>query len=83
MNIKICSSQSKLHKKTQAKTLSSDVARLSKPSDLLSLPLSSARRGGRKSGAKNRTKVERIVDDLVNCGTPNQQILTLKEVLKI
>ena len=38
--------------------------------------------GGRKPDVENRSKVQRIVDKLVNCGSPNQQLLTLKEVLR-
>ena len=36
----------------------------------------------RKAGVKNRSKVQRIVDELVNCGSLNQQLKTLKEVLR-
>ena len=38
--------------------------------------------GGRKSGVRNKSKVQRILDELVNSGSPNQQLLTLKEVLR-
>ena len=37
---------------------------------------------GRKPGVKNRLKVQRIVDELINCGSPNQQLLSLKDVLR-
>ena len=33
-------------------------------------------------GMKIRSKVQRLVDVLVDYGSPNQQILTLKDVLK-
>ena len=38
--------------------------------------------GGRKPCIENRSKVQRIVDESVNCGSPNQKLLTLKEVLR-
>ena len=44
--------------------------------------ISRSKSGGRKAGMKNRSKVQRIVDELVNCGSPNQQLKTLKEVLR-
>ena len=38
--------------------------------------------GGGKLGVKNRSKVQRIVDKLVSCVSPNQQLSTLTEVLR-
>ena len=35
----------------------------------------------KESWRENRSKMQRIVDGLVNCGSPNQQLKTLKEVL--
>ena len=60
-----------MHRTSQAGVHSSVVSRLSKLSDYSSPTLSLCRRGGRKSGVKNRTKSKRIVDELVNCGSPN------------
>ena len=87
MNIIIFISQGNIHRTTQADINSSAVSRLSKVSDSSSLNLSICRRGGskiegRKPGDKNRSKVQQIVDELVNCGNPNQKLLTLKEVLR-
>ena len=44
--------------------------------------ISRSMNGERKAGVKNRSKVQRIVDEFVNCGSPNQQSKTLKEVLR-
>ena len=44
--------------------------------------ISRSKLGGRKAGVKNRSKVQQIVDELVNCGSPNQQLKTLNEVLR-
>ena len=44
--------------------------------------ISRSKSSGRKAGVKNRSKVQRIVDELVNCGSPNQQLKTLKKVLR-
>ena len=87
MNVIICSPQGNFHRTTQANINSSVVSRLSKVSDSSSLTSSISMRGrsksvGRKPGVKNRSKVQRIVDELVNCGSPNQQLKTLKEVLR-
>ena len=65
---------------------SSVVYRLTKVSNSFSFTSSICRRGkhktgARKHGVKNRSKFQRIVDKLINCGSPNQQLLTLKEVL--
>ena len=62
------------------------VYRLTKVSNSFSFTSSICRRGkhktgARKHGVKNRSKFQRIVDKLINCGSPNQQLLTLKEVL--
>ena len=82
MNTIICPPQANIHRITQIGVYSSIVSRLSKVSYSLSLTLLICRRFRRKNGMKNRTKVQRIVDELVNCGSPNQQLLTVKEVLR-
>ena len=86
MNIIICSPQGNIHRTTLADIISSVVSRLSKESDSSSLTLSICRRGnskigGRKHGIRNRSKVQRIVGELVKCRSPNQYFLTMKEVL--
>ena len=43
---------------------------------------SRSKSGGGKLGVKNRSKVQRIVDKLVSCVSPNQQLSTLTEVLR-
>ena len=87
MNVIICSPQDNVHRTTQANINSSVVSRLSRVSDFSSLTssismTSRSKSGGRKAGVKNRSKVQRILDELVNCGIPNQQLKTLKEVLR-
>ena len=72
MNIIICSPQGNVHKTRQANINSSVVSRLSRVSDLSSLTssigmISRSMNGERKGGVKNRWKVQRIVDELVNC----------------
>ena len=69
MNIIIFSPQSNIHRTTQADIHSSVVYRLSKISDASSLTSLICRR---RYGVKNRTKVQRIVDKLVNCENLNQ-----------
>ena len=76
-NIIICLSQGNVHRTTQANINSSVVSRLSKVSDSSSLTSSISMRGRsksgvRKPGVKNRSKVQRIVEELVNCGSLNQ-----------
>ena len=44
--------------------------------------ISRSKCGRSKAGVKDRSKVQRIVDELVNCGSPNQQLKTLKDVLR-
>ena len=86
MNVIICSPQGNVHRTRKASIDSSIVSRLSRVSDLSSLTssmsVSRSKSGGRKAGVKNRSKVQRIVDELINCGSPNQQLKTLKEVLR-
>ena len=87
MKIIICSPKGNIHKKTQVDISSSVLARLNKVSNSSPLTSSINRRGRnkidkRKSGVKHRSKVHRIVDELLNCGSPNQKLLTLKEVLQ-
>ena len=70
-----------------ADIISSVVSRLSKESDSSSLTSSICRRGkskigGRKPSIRNRSKVQRIVGELVKCKSPNQQFLTMKEELR-
>ena len=77
MNIIICSPQGNAHRTTQVNINPSVVFRLSKVSDSSFLTSSISMRGrsksgGRKAGLKNRSKVQRIVDELINCGSPNQ-----------
>ena len=76
-----------LYRTTQTNINSFVVSRLSKVSYSSSLTSLMSMRGrsksgGRKSVVKNRPNVQRIVDELVNCGRPTQQLLTLKEVLR-
>ena len=76
MNITICSPQYNIHRTTQANINSSIAYRLSKVSDSSSLTSSISMRGrskigGRKPGIKNRSTIQRIVDESVNCGSPN------------
>ena len=87
MNIIICPPQGSVHRTTQGDINSSVVSRICKVSD--SSPVTSSismrdrsKPGGRKLGVKNRSKIQRIVDELVNCGSPNQQLLALKRVLR-
>ena len=87
MNIIICSPQGNVHSTTQANINSSVVSRLSKVYDSSSLTslismISRSKLDGRKVSVKNRSKVQRIVDELINFGSPNQQFLTLQEVLR-
>ena len=87
MNVIICSPQGNVHMTRQTNITSSIVSRLKRISDLSSLTssismISRSKCGGRKAGVKNRSKVQHIVDELVNCGSPNQQLKTLKEVLR-
>ena len=87
MNVIIYSPQGNVHRTPQANINPSVVSRLSMVSDSSSLTSSISMRGrsksgGRKTGVKNRSKVQRIVDELVNCESPNQQLKTLKEVFR-
>ena len=87
MNVIICSPRGNVHRITQTDINSSVVSRLRKLSDSSSLTSSISMRGrsklgGRKPGVKTRSKVQRIVDELVNCRSPNQQLLMLTEVLR-
>ena len=65
MNVIICSPQGNVHRTIQANINSSVVSRLSKVSDSSSLTSSISMRGrsksgGRKTGIKNRSKVQRV-----------------------
>ena len=84
MNIIICSQQGSFYKTTKDDFLPSVVSRLSKVSNFSSESFTSIRTkpGGRKARVKYRSKVQRLVDALVNCISSKQQMLTLKEVLK-
>ena len=82
MNIRICSPHDNIHRTTHTDVHSSVISRLSTISDSSSLTVLICRRGGKKPRVKNRPKVQRIVDELVNCGSVNQQLLILKEVLR-
>ena len=79
MNIIICSPQGNVYKTTLANIKSYLVSRLRKLSGTSSLTSSiiirgKSKSGGKKPGVKNRSKVQRIVDELVNCGSSNQQL---------
>ena len=76
MNILIFSLQNHFHENNKADILSSVLSRLSKVSDYLSASLSNIPCSGRKFGVKYRLKVEIIIDESVNCGSLNQQIVT-------
>ena len=87
MNVIIYSPQGNVHRTRQANINSSVVSRLSRVSNLSSFTssISMTRRSkssGRKAGVKNRSKVQRIMDELVNCVSPSQQLITLEEVLR-
>ena len=82
MNIIIYSPQGNIHRAIQANVHSSVVSRLSKVLYLSSLTSSICRRGGRNPGIKNRTKVQRNINELVNFGSPNQHLSILKKVLR-
>ena len=71
MNIIIYSHQGNIHRSNQVDDHFSIVSRLSKVSDSSSLTLLICRRGERNPGVKNRTKVQIIVDELVNFRRPN------------
>ena len=71
MNIIICPPEGNIHRTTQADVHFSVASRLSKVLNSLSLTWTICRKGGRKHGVKNRTKSQRIVDELVNWGSPN------------
>ena len=65
-----------IHRATQTDINSYVLSRLSKVSDSSSLTLSIGRIGrsktcGRTHGVKNRSKVQRIVDEFVDFGIPN------------
>ena len=65
-----------IHRATQTDINSYVVSKLSKVSDSSFLTLSIGRIGtsktcGRTHGVKNRSKVQRIVDELVDFGIPN------------
>ena len=81
-NIIICPPQGIIHRNTQANVYSSVVSRHSKVSDSSSLTSSICRRSGRNPGVRNRSKFQLIFYELVNCGSHNQQLLTLKEELR-
>ena len=81
-NIIICPPQGIIHRTTQANVYSSVVSRHSKVSDSSSLTSSICRRSGRDPGVRNRSKFQLIFYELVNCGSHNQQLLTLKEELR-
>ena len=77
MNVIVWSPQGNVHRTTQANFNSSAVSRLSWLSDLSSITssismISRSKSSGRKAGVKIRSKVQRIVDELVNCGSTNQ-----------
>ena len=87
MNVIIYSPQGNAYRTRQVNINLSVVSRLSRVSDLSYLTSSismicRSKSGGRKVGVKNRSKVQRIVHELVNYGSSNQQLETLKEVLR-
>ena len=69
-------------KKNQTDVYFSVDSKFRKVSDSLSLTLSIYRKSGRKLGVEDNWKVQRIVDESVNCRSPNYQLLTLKDVLR-
>ena len=50
--------------------------------DLSSLSSSTNTKGGRSIGSKNISRCERLTDVLMNCGSPNSQINTIRQVMK-
>ena len=50
--------------------------------DLSSLSSSENTKGGRSIGLKNISRCERLTDVLMNCGSPNSQINTIRQVMK-
>ena len=87
MNAILCSPQGNVYRTRHANINSSVVSRLSRVSDLSSLTssisiISRSKSGGKKADVKNRSKVQRIMDELVNCVSPSQQLITLEEVLR-
>ena len=84
MNIIICSQQESFYKTPKM------IFFLQLYLDLVRFPIShrshsqvfEQKSGGRKARVKYRSKVQRLVDALVNCISSKQQMLTLKEVLK-
>ena len=81
MNIIIYSSQCFFHKMTKAKIISYNMSMLTKVSNLLSLSPSTVRCTERKFRIKNWTKEETFVEELISCGSINERILNVKEVL--
>ena len=77
MNVIICSPQGNVYRTRQANINLSVVSRLGKVSNFSFLTLSlrminRSKLGGRKAGVKYRSKMQRIMDEFVNCGSPNQ-----------
>jgi len=50
--------------------------------DLSSLSSSENTKGGISIGSKNRSRCERLTDMVMNCGSPNSQINTIRQVMK-
>ena len=82
MNIIIHSQQGSFHRTTKDQSLTSVVSRLNKVSDISFKSFTSIRSkfGGIKTEVKNKSKIQKLVDKLVDYGSSNQQILTLKEI---
>lgn len=75
--------QGNFYKITKADVLTYGVFKLSNVSDHSSVSINDSQFYRRnKIGKKNTSKVKISVDELVTYGSPNQQSLTLKEVLK-
>lgn len=74
MNFIICLSQDSTHWKIQAGVYSSVVYMFSNVLDL-SLPTLSSYRKSKKILELKKTKFQRIFEDLINCGSPNQKLL--------
>ena len=48
----------------------------------LSVSESTSNKGGRMSGSRNKSKCERLTEIIMNCGSPNNQLDVLRQVMK-
>ena len=83
MNTIIYSQQGSFHRTTKDQSLTSVVSRLNKVSDISLKSFTSIRSkfGGIKTEVKNKSKIQKLVDALVDYRSQNYHILTLKDVL--